>query len=87
MQTGASPGGDSSEAEPEQPHPAAGGGEEWSPGAAGGGGGGQEESGETSAGPAVPGARAPPEAASAWMALRRCVVSAALGRVNWVELN
>lgn len=29
----------------------------------------------------------PPEAASAWMALRRCVVSAALGRVNWVELN
>lgn len=60
MQTGASPGGDSSEAEPEQPHPAAGGGEEWSPGAAGGGGGGQEESGETSAGPAVPGARAPP---------------------------
>lgn len=44
---GATPRGDPSETEPEQPYPPAGGGEERSAGAAGGGRGGTQEPGET----------------------------------------
>ena len=46
---GAASGGDTSEAEPERPDPAAGGGEEHPAGAAGGGRGGATQPGETAA--------------------------------------